>query len=115
MAYACYVFAFTFFLFWTPSFWKQAHGASLMVASSLSGILLFFGAITNAVGGWLSDRLFVRTGNLRTARRWVAIPGSAWQRSAWQGEAWPPLLLVPSLSCCLQFRRSSSRQECHGR
>ena len=75
MAYACYVFAFTFFLFWTPSFWKQAHGASLMVASSLSGILLFFGAITNAVGGWLSDRLFVRTGNLRTARRWVAIPG----------------------------------------
>ena len=41
----------TFFLFWTPSFWKQAHGASLMVASSLSGILLFFGAITNAVGG----------------------------------------------------------------
>ena len=75
MAYACYVFAFTFFLFWTPSFWKQAHGASLMVASSLSGILLFFGAITNAVGGWLSGRLFVRTGNLRTARRWVAIPG----------------------------------------
>ena len=74
MSYGCYGFAFSFFIFWTPSFWRQEHGTSLMLANSLSGILLFFGAVTNTIGGWLSDRIFVRTGNLRLARRWVAIP-----------------------------------------
>ena len=74
LAYACYGFVLPFFLFWMPQYWISEHGASLLMAGSLSGLLLFTGALTNALGGWISDRLFRRTGRLRASRRWVAIP-----------------------------------------
>ena len=74
LAYACYGFVLPFFLFWMPEYWINEHGTSLLMASSLSGLLFFTGALTNALGGWMSDRLFRRTGRLRACRRWVAIP-----------------------------------------
>ena len=40
-------------------------------------IPLLAGTVTNSLGGWFSDRLYVRTGDLRTSRRVAAITNVA--------------------------------------
>src|SRR5262249_54558898 len=38
---------------------------------------LLAGTATNSLGGWLSDQLYVRTGNLRLSRQTIAVSGFA--------------------------------------
>jgi nitrate/nitrite transporter NarK len=72
--YFCYVYTFWIFLTWTPTYLVESRGFSLLASGFFAGLPLLAGAVTNTVGGLVSDRL-VRTRGLRFARRATAIAG----------------------------------------
>jgi len=75
--YFCYGYVLWIFLSWLPSYFSEVRGFSLVKSGIFTSIPLLAGTITNSLGGWLSDRLFVRTGNLSYSRRLVAVSGFA--------------------------------------
>ncbi len=74
LMYFCYVYTFWIFLSWTPTYLVESRGFSLLEGGFFAGLPLLAGAVTNTVGGVVSDRL-VRTRGLRFARRSTAIAG----------------------------------------
>lgn len=73
--YFCYGYVLWVFLTWLPTYFAETRGFSLVKSGIYTMIPLLVGTATNSLGGWLSDRLQVRTGNLRYSRRIVAILG----------------------------------------
>ncbi len=73
-AYAAYIYSLWFFLSWLPSYlveYPQIH-------VDQDGPLRFHAphgrrVVGDAFGGWLTDKLFVKTNNLKFSRRSVAI------------------------------------------
>ncbi|MGH7555945.1 MAG: MFS transporter, partial [Longimicrobiales bacterium] len=74
LMYFCYVYTFWIFLSWMPTYLVESRGFSLLESGFFAGLPLLVGAITNTVGGVVSDRLIPRRG-LRFARRATAITG----------------------------------------
>lgn len=74
LMYFCYVYSFWIYLSWLPTYLVESRGFSLLAGGIFAGLPLFAGAITNTLGGWLSDRLSASRG-LRFGRRVVAITG----------------------------------------
>lgn len=74
LMYFCYVYTFWIFLTWTPTYLVEARGFSLLAGGVFAGLPLLVGAVTNTMGGWISDRLIVTRG-LRFGRRATAIAG----------------------------------------
>lgn len=72
--YACYVYSFWIFLTWIPTYLAEERGFSLLESGIYAGLPLFAGAVTNTLGGWVSDRLSESRG-LRIGRRLPAIVG----------------------------------------
>lgn len=72
--YFCYVYTFWIFLTWTPTYLVESRGFSLLAGGFFAGLPLLVGAVTNTLGGWISDRLVVTRG-LRFGRRATAIVG----------------------------------------
>lgn len=75
--YFCYGYVLWIFLSWLPTYFAEVRGFGLVKSGIYTMIPLLAGTLTNSLGGWLSDRLYVRTGNLRYSRRLVAISGFA--------------------------------------
>ena len=74
LMYFCYVYTFWIYLSWLPTYLVESRGFSILASGMFAGLPLFAGAITNTLGGWVSDRLIPRRG-LRFARRSVAMVG----------------------------------------
>jgi len=75
--YFCYGYVLRIFLNWLPLYFTEVRHFGLLKASIYAGAPLLAGTVTNTLGGWLSDRLYVRTGRLRWSRAVVSLVGFA--------------------------------------
>jgi MFS family permease len=73
--YFCYGYVLWLFLNWLPTYFAEVHHFNLVQSGVYTMIPLLSGTLTNGLGGWLSDGIHRRTGNLRYSRRVVAISG----------------------------------------
>jgi MFS family permease len=73
--YFCYGWALAIYLDWFPKYLNEARGLKLLTMTFYASLPLFAATAGDFFGGWFSDRLLVRTGDIRFARRSVAIAG----------------------------------------
>ncbi len=71
--YFCMAYGWYFYITWLPTSLKE-RGVSMLQAGIYGGLPLFFGAIGCAVGGWLTDFVVKRTGDVRN-RRYIGFAG----------------------------------------
>jgi sugar phosphate permease len=72
-AYATYIYSLWFFLSWLPSYLVEYRHFTVIKTGLFASMPLMAGVIGDAFGGWLTDKLLLRTNNLKFARRSVAI------------------------------------------
>ncbi len=60
---------------WFPTYLRQSKGMTLAQMGIYASLPLLAGVIGDLAGGWFSDIVLHRTGNVNLARRWVAIAG----------------------------------------
>jgi nitrate/nitrite transporter NarK len=72
-AYASYIFSLWFFLSWLPTYLVEYRHFTLIKTGLYASMPLAAGVVGDAFGGWLTDKLYVRTKNLKFSRRSVAI------------------------------------------
>jgi MFS transporter, ACS family, glucarate transporter len=73
--YFCYGYDIGIFLSWFPKYLHDQHGFELTKMGLYASLPLLAGVAGDVCGGWFSDLVLRRTGNLRLARRVVAIIG----------------------------------------
>lgn len=73
--YFCYAYSIGIFLTWFPTYLKDAHGFNLTKMGLYASLPLMAGVAGDVAGGWISDRLAHGSGNLKLARRLVAMAG----------------------------------------
>ena len=73
--YFCYGFCFAVYLYWFPTYLNAHRGFDLKQMGFYTSVPLLAAALGNFAGGWFSDLRARRTGNLRSARRQVAVAG----------------------------------------
>ena len=72
-AYATYIYCLWIFLSWLPSYLVEYRKLTLIKVGFLAALPLLAGVLGDIAGGWLTDRLLVKTNNLKFSRRSVAI------------------------------------------
>jgi sugar phosphate permease len=72
-AYAAYIYSLWFFLSWLPSYLVEYRHFTLLKTGLFASMPLMAGVVGDAFGGWLTDKLYVKTNNLKFSRRSVAI------------------------------------------
>jgi len=72
-AYAAYIYSLWFFLTWLPTYLVEYRKFTLIKMGIFASIPLLAGVVGDTFGGWLTDKLLVKTNNLKFARRSVAI------------------------------------------
>jgi MFS family permease len=75
LMYFCYNYNLNVYQDWFQTYLSQARGMNLTQIASYTFLPLFAGTIGDLTGGWFSDLVLRRTGNVNLARRWVAIAG----------------------------------------
>jgi len=75
LMYFCYGWVLWIFLNWIPTYLVEVRGFGLVKAGVWAGLPLLAGTVTNTLGGWLSDRLYRDSGDLRRSRAVVAVAG----------------------------------------
>ncbi|MDX1980680.1 MAG: MFS transporter [Bryobacteraceae bacterium] len=73
--YFCYGYCLAVYLDWFPTYLNSHRGFDLKKMGFYASLPLFAGTLGDLLGGWASDRIGERTGNLRMARKVVAITG----------------------------------------
>ncbi len=73
--YFCYGYDIGIFLTWFPKYLHAERQFELTQMGIYASLPLLAGVGGDICGGWLSDLALKRTGNLKMARRVVAIPG----------------------------------------
>jgi nitrate/nitrite transporter NarK len=71
----CYGWTLWLFLTWIPSFFAQNYQLALGSTALYASGVFFGGVVGDTFGGWLSDAILRRTGNLVFARRSVIVAG----------------------------------------
>lgn len=71
----CHGWILWFFLNWMPSFFSQQYHLDLKHSAVFSSGIFLSGVVGTTFGGWLSDRLLKKTGDIRRARRTVMTIG----------------------------------------
>jgi len=71
----CYGWTLWLFLTWIPSFFVQNYHLSLTGSALYSAGVFLGGLVGDALGGFASDRILRRSGNLGFARRSVIVTG----------------------------------------
>jgi MFS family permease len=71
----CYGWTLWVFLTWLPSFFLKSYHLDLKSSAIFTSGVLLGGVLGDATGGFLSDRLYRRTGSLQAARRNVIAFG----------------------------------------
>jgi D-galactonate transporter len=74
-AYFTYVYCLWIFLSWLPSYLVEFRHFTLLKVGLLASLPLWAGVVGDTVGGLATDWLLARTGNIKLARRAVAITG----------------------------------------
>jgi sugar phosphate permease len=72
-AYATYIYSLWFFLSWLPSYLIEYRKFTLIKTGIFASLPLAAGVVGDAFGGWLTDKLLIKTNNLKFSRRSVAI------------------------------------------
>jgi sugar phosphate permease len=72
-AYAAYIYSLWFFLSWLPLYLVEYRHFTVIKTGLFASMPLAAGVVGDAFGGWLTDKLFVKTNNLKFSRRSVAI------------------------------------------
>jgi MFS family permease len=75
MMYFCYAYCISVYLDWFPKYLNEYRGFDLKHMGMYASLPLLAGTGGDLIGGWLSDRWAKRSGDLKTARRSVAIAG----------------------------------------
>jgi MFS transporter, ACS family, glucarate transporter len=75
LMYFCYGYAIDVYLDWFPKYLNEHRGFNLTQMGFYASLPLVAGAAGDLLGGTVSDRLANRWGNLRVARRVVALAG----------------------------------------
>ena len=73
--YFCYGYAIDIYLDWFPKYLNEHRGFNLTQMGFYASLPLLAGAAGDLLGGTVSDRLAKRFGNLKLARRAVALAG----------------------------------------
>jgi sugar phosphate permease len=73
--YFCYAYNVGVYLVWYPKYLNAARGFSLERMGLYASLPLLAGSAGDLAGGWLSDILLKRFGDLKNARRAVAVAG----------------------------------------
>jgi sugar phosphate permease len=77
VAYFCYAYSIAIFLTWFPKYLMDARGFNLAQMGLFASLPLMAGVLGDIAGGWISDRWLEYSGNLKLARRTVAVVGFA--------------------------------------
>ena len=75
MMYFCYGYSIDIYLDWFPKYLNEHRGFDLKQMGMYASFPLLAGAAGDLLGGWASDRWARRFGNLKVARRGVALAG----------------------------------------
>jgi D-galactonate transporter len=75
LAYFTYVYCLWIFLSWLPSYLVEFRHFTLLKVGFLASLPLVAGVVGDTVGGLATDWLLAKTGNIKLARRSVAITG----------------------------------------
>jgi MFS family permease len=75
LMYFCYAYCISVYLDWFPKYLHDHRGFDLTRMGLYAGLPLLAGTAGDLLGGWFSDLWLKRSGNLRRARRGVAIGG----------------------------------------
>jgi MFS transporter, ACS family, glucarate transporter len=75
LMYFCYAYSIWVYLTWFPTYLMEARAFTLTEMGFWHMVALSAAVVGDTVGGWFSDHLARRTGNLRFARRAVAVVG----------------------------------------
>jgi sugar phosphate permease len=75
MMYFCYGYCLSVYLDWFPTYLNMHRGFDLKKMGFYASLPLFAGTAGDLLGGWISDIIGHRTGNLRMARKVVAVAG----------------------------------------
>ncbi len=75
LMYFCYGYCIDVYLDWFPKYLNDHRGFDLKHMGLYASLPLLAGTAGDLLGGWSSDRWAKRSGNLKTARRGVAIAG----------------------------------------
>lgn len=73
IVYFCYGWTLWLYLSWLPSFFQNEYGFNTRTSAFFSAAVYMPGVIGNLLGGELSDRILHRTGDLKKARRNLAM------------------------------------------
>jgi sugar phosphate permease len=73
--YFCYGYCIVTFLAWFPKYLSEARDFELTTMGLYASVPLAAGVLGDLAGGWLSDGWLKRTGNLKMARRGIAVAG----------------------------------------
>ena len=71
--YFCYGWTLWLFLGWLPQYIRNQHHLDLKNSAFFAMGIFLAGVAGDLLGGWLSDRIFRRTGNLQWARRNLVV------------------------------------------
>jgi MFS family permease len=71
----CHGWALWFFLNWMPSYFSQTYHLNLKNSAYFSSGVFLGGVIGTTLGGWASDLILKKTGDVRRARRTVIVFG----------------------------------------
>ena len=73
--YFCYNYCLNTYMDWYPTYLKEFRGFSLAQMGFYASLPFLAGTVGDVTGGWLSDLLLKRSGNVKRSRRVVAIAG----------------------------------------
>jgi len=73
--YFCYNFNLNVYNDWFPTYLRDSRGMTLAAMGVYASLPLFAGTLGDLAGGWFSDHVLRKTGNVNFSRRWVAIAG----------------------------------------
>ena len=75
ISYPCYCYVVWIYMTWLPKYLSEAHHMSTIAMGIAASLPLLAGTIGDTMGGWLSDKIWQKTGSARFARRSVAMFG----------------------------------------
>jgi len=75
LMYFCYAYSISVYLDWFPKYLNDHRGFDLKEMGLYASLPLLAGTVGDLFGGWASDRWAKSSGNLKMARRGVAMAG----------------------------------------
>jgi MFS family permease len=71
IVYFCYGWTLWLFLSWIPQYFLNSQHLDLKKSALFSSCVFFGGVLGDSLGGWVTDRILKRSGNLRLARSYM--------------------------------------------